>query len=58
VERGLPDGKILASDSADKAIILWDVATRQALGPPLIGHTDIVWSVVVIGLNDRTKMLG
>ncbi|MDR1888985.1 MAG: WG repeat-containing protein [Zoogloeaceae bacterium] len=33
-----PDGKILASASADKTIMLWDVATRKALGEPLRGH--------------------
>ncbi len=30
-----PDGKMLASGSDDKSIILWDVETCQALGPPL-----------------------
>ena len=34
-----PDGKTLASGSADKTIILWDVASRQPLGQPLTGHT-------------------
>jgi WD40 repeat protein len=40
-----PDGKTLASGSGDRAIILWDVASRQPLDPPLTGHTDYVSSV-------------
>ena len=40
-----PDGKTLASGSADKTIMLWEVASRQPLGPPLTGHTTVVWSV-------------
>jgi len=40
-----PDGKLLASASADKTVRLWDVATRQQLGQPLSGHTDYVISV-------------
>jgi WD40 repeat protein len=31
--------------SYDKTIILWDIATRQAIGQPRIGHTDGVESV-------------
>ena len=34
-----PDGKVLASESVDNTIILWDVATRQPLGEPLKGHS-------------------
>jgi WD40 repeat protein/transcriptional regulator with XRE-family HTH domain/tRNA A-37 threonylcarbamoyl transferase component Bud32 len=40
-----PDGQTLASGSADDSIILWDVATGQPLGPPLIGHDSSVTSV-------------
>ena len=40
-----PDGKTLASGSSDGSIILWDVATRQSLGKPLIGHKSYVTSV-------------
>src|SRR5258706_6623215 len=34
-----PDGKALASGSADHTIILWDVATRQRIGQPLTGQS-------------------
>ena len=40
-----PDGKTLASVSWDKTVILWDVASRKAIGEPLKGHTAKVWSV-------------
>ncbi|HLO33844.1 MAG TPA: TIR domain-containing protein [Anaerolineales bacterium] len=34
-----PDGKTLASASADGTSILWDLATGQAIGKPLRGYT-------------------
>ena len=60
-----PDGKTLASGSYDKNILLWDVATRRPLGPPLIGHTNDVNSLawhpngqaLVSGSWDDTLML-
>ncbi|MEU7457551.1 protein kinase domain-containing protein [Streptosporangium roseum] len=33
-----PDGKILAIDSGDDTVRLWDVATRTPIGPPLTSH--------------------
>jgi WD40 repeat protein len=40
-----PDSKIVASASRDKTIRLWDVATLQSLGTPLVGHSDGVYAV-------------
>jgi len=36
-----PDGRLLASGSDDKTIILLDVASHQPLDPPLVGHTGL-----------------
>jgi WD40 repeat protein len=40
-----PDGKLLASGSGDKKIILLDVVNRQPRGVPITGHQGAVWSV-------------
>src|SRR5260370_37387209 len=40
-----PDGKTLASGSADDAVRLWDVATHHKIGDPLVGHIGTVQSV-------------
>ena len=40
-----PDGKLLASGSDDNTIILWDVASGQPIGQPIIGHLGPVTSV-------------
>lgn len=40
-----PDGKYVVS-AADKTIYIWDVATGKQVGPSLIGHTEIVPSVI------------
>jgi WD40 repeat protein len=43
-----PDGHTLATASADRTVLLWDLTTREQprrLGPPLTGHTSSVVSV-------------
>ena len=40
-----PDGKILASGSWDRTILLWDAESNQPLGTPLWGHTSSVNSL-------------
>jgi WD40 repeat protein len=39
------DGKMLASGSYDKTIILWDVQTGRPIGKPLAGHSGTVTSL-------------
>ncbi len=40
-----PDGKVLATGSADKSVILWDVSTGELISAPLLGHAAKVLSV-------------
>ena len=52
-----PDGRTLASASADNTIRLWDVRTRRQLGQPLTGHTAAV-SNVAFSPDGRTLASG
>ncbi len=40
-----PDGNQLVSASSDSTIRIWDVATGQAAGDPILGHTHQVWKL-------------
>ena len=40
-----PDGTCVASASADKTVILWDIRTHSCIGAPLSGHKNRVRSV-------------
>ncbi len=40
-----PDSRTLASAGFDNNIMLWDLATGQALGSPFSGHTDKIYSL-------------
>jgi WD40 repeat protein len=49
-----PDGLMLASAGEDRTVILWDVASRQSVGPALTGHTDYVRSVAFSPTDSQT----
>jgi WD40 repeat protein len=57
-----PDGQHIISGSDDKTIRIWDAETGAAVGKPLEGHTDCVWSVayspdgqhIISGSDDKT----
>ncbi|MBI5954301.1 MAG: TIR domain-containing protein [Chloroflexi bacterium] len=49
-----PDGKMLASGSVDKTIVLWDMEAHQQLGEPLRGHSD---SVTTLAFSPDGKTL-
>ncbi len=48
------DGNMLASGSSDRSVRFWDVAKRQSLEQPLLGHDKQVWGVRFYPPDDRT----
>jgi WD40 repeat protein len=55
-----PDSRWLVSGSGDKSVRMWDCRTGEAMGSPLLGHTDVVNSVctdghrIISGSYDQT----
>jgi hypothetical protein len=41
-----PDGSLLALLGGDGEVVLWDVATGQPIGEPLVAGRDIAWGWV------------
>jgi WD40 repeat protein len=40
-----PDGSIVATAGNDGAIVLWDSESQSPIGPPLLGHSSVVFSL-------------
>jgi WD40 repeat protein len=45
--------RLIVSGGADKKICVWDIATGQSLGQPIVGHNGSVNAVAVQALNGR-----
>ena len=51
------DGRMVVSGSDDRTVRVWDVESCAAVGEPLLGHENYVWSVV-ISTDGRTVVSG
>ncbi|MFE6684247.1 hypothetical protein [Streptomyces sp. NPDC057729] len=55
VATGVVDGRPIAvTGSDDETVRVWDLATREQVGEPLIGHTDWVLAVATGVVDGRT----
>jgi WD40 repeat protein len=52
-----PDATRLATLGTDGEIILWDPATKQAVGEPLVPATDLLWGWIRFGSDDRGEFI-
>lgn len=47
------DAEYIVSGSSDRTVRVWNAKSGEAIGQPLVGHTDAVWSVAVSGFVNK-----